>query len=345
MNILKLFTPAVDAGVHLLQRRVVDVGDDHVEAVVDRAVAVRLGVPLVQSGQQRGALGLHREVDDRGGAAPRRGAGAGLERVRPRTCRRTASPCACARRCRRAARTCRSRRSYSVAAVPGAGRARRRRAAAAMRLAVTSTSAATEPRRRSNDRCRRLISDAHHGLTAGRAAVGVRPAVAVERPQVADLGQQAHVQVADDHLVLGVGGGVADQLAARVDEVGLAVEVVVAQRLHADPVDRADEVLVRHRRRRLLEPPQVLRQAAAGRRRVEHDPRAGQARAPASPRGSAARSRCRRRSGPPRCRTPGSRGCRAGSRTSPRSPSPAGCGSCGACPGNVPSASITAAVL
>ena len=70
-----------DAGLHLLQRGVVDVGDDHVEAVVDGAVAVRLLVPLVQRGQQRGALGLDREVHDRGGAAPGRGPGAGLEGV------------------------------------------------------------------------------------------------------------------------------------------------------------------------------------------------------------------------------------------------------------------------
>ena len=71
-----------DAGLHLLERGVVDVGDDHVEAVVDRAVAVRLRVPLVQRGQQRGALGLDREVDDRGGAAPGGGPGPGLEGVR-----------------------------------------------------------------------------------------------------------------------------------------------------------------------------------------------------------------------------------------------------------------------
>jgi hypothetical protein len=71
----------LDAGLHLLERAVVDVRHDHVEAVVHRAVAVRLAVPLVQGGQQRGPLGLHREVDDRGGAAPGRRGGAGGERV------------------------------------------------------------------------------------------------------------------------------------------------------------------------------------------------------------------------------------------------------------------------
>src|SRR5580693_9391645 len=108
----------------------------------------------------------------------------------------------------------------------------------------------------------------------------VGAAVAVELPQVADLGELLHVQVAHQDLVLVVGGGVAHQLAARVGEVGLAVEVVVAERLDADPVDRADEVLVGHRGGGLLEPPQVLGQAPAGGRRVEHDPRAGQAERP-----------------------------------------------------------------
>src|SRR5579862_3592865 len=48
----------------------------------------------------------------------------------------------------------------------------------------------------------------------------VRAAVAVELPQVADLGQLRHVQVADHDLVLVVGGGLAHELAARVGEVG-----------------------------------------------------------------------------------------------------------------------------
>src|SRR5579859_3059283 len=83
----------------------------------------------------------------------------------------------------------------------------------------------------------------------------VRAAVAVELPQVPDLGQLVHVEVADHYLVGVVRSRVAHDLAARVDEVGLAVEVVVAQVLDADPVDRADEVLVGHRGRGLLEPP------------------------------------------------------------------------------------------
>ena len=108
------------------------------------------------------------------------------------------------------------------------------------------------------------------------------PAVTVELPLVPDLSQQVHVEVADEDFLLAVGGRAADDLPARIREVGLAVEVVVAERLDADPVDGADEVLVGHGGRRLLQLPQILRQPPAGRRRVENDLRSGQAeRAPA----------------------------------------------------------------
>src|SRR6266508_1802394 len=112
---------------------------------------------------------------------------------------------------------------------------------------------------------------------SGQGVVRVGPPVAVEGPQVAYLRELVYVEVAYHDLFLGVGGRLADQLAARVHEVRLAVEVVVAQRFHADPVDRADVVLVGDRGRRLLQLPQVLGQAAAGGRRVEHDLRPGQA--------------------------------------------------------------------
>ena len=80
-----------------------------------------------------------------------------------------------------------------------------------------------------------------------QVAVGVGPAVAVEGPAVADLGEQVEVEVADDQLGIVVVADVADELALRVDEVRRAVEVVVAERLDADAVDGADEVLVGHR--------------------------------------------------------------------------------------------------
>src|SRR5215207_3997583 len=67
------------------------------------------------------------------------------------------------------------------------------------------------------------------------------------------------------------GRGIPDDLALGVGEVGRAVEVVVAEVLDAHPVDGADEVLVRHRGRRLLQSPEIVGQPAAGGRRVEDD--------------------------------------------------------------------------
>ena len=58
------------------------VGDDHVEGIVDGGPALGLGVPVVERGDGRRAAGLNGEIDNAGGAAEGRGAGAGLERVR-----------------------------------------------------------------------------------------------------------------------------------------------------------------------------------------------------------------------------------------------------------------------
>ena len=67
---------------HRLQGRVVDAADDLVEAVVDRAVAVGLLVPRGESVVHVLARSLHREVDDRRGAAEGGRDRAGLEGVR-----------------------------------------------------------------------------------------------------------------------------------------------------------------------------------------------------------------------------------------------------------------------
>src|SRR5690606_32241909 len=110
----------------------------------------------------------------------------------------------------------------------------------------------------------------------GEVVVRVGAPVPVELPPVAHHAQQVHVEVAHDQLLLVVVAGVADERALGVDEVRRAVEVVVAQVLDTHAVDRADVVLVGHRRRRLLEPPQVIGEPAARRARVEHDLRAVQ---------------------------------------------------------------------
>jgi hypothetical protein len=71
---------------------------------------------------------------------------------------------------------------------------------------------------------------------------------------------------------------IADELAARVGEVALAVEVVVAVfGFDTDAVDRADVVPVGDRVADLLDPPQVFGQTPRRRTRDEDDLRAVQA--------------------------------------------------------------------
>ena len=62
-----------DQCVHLLENRVVDLANDHVEAVVDMSLALGLGVPLIEALAKRLAVALDREVDDRRSPAPGRG--------------------------------------------------------------------------------------------------------------------------------------------------------------------------------------------------------------------------------------------------------------------------------
>ena len=71
----------VDEVGHRLQGVLVDTADDLVEAVVDGAVAVGLGVPVGEAVLHVLAGALHGEVDDRRHASPCRGDRAGLERV------------------------------------------------------------------------------------------------------------------------------------------------------------------------------------------------------------------------------------------------------------------------
>src|SRR5277367_4995973 len=78
---------------------------------------------------------------------------------------------------------------------------------------------------------------------ADQVGVRVRPAVAVERPLVAHDLDEVQVQVPDDDLAGVPRTRLADQPPLGADEVRGPVEVVVAEFLDADPVDRADVVL------------------------------------------------------------------------------------------------------
>src|SRR5688500_3959018 len=121
--------------------------------------------------------------------------------------------------------------------------------------------------RRVSSRTRGVNSDgsarrSRIGLRSDEIVVGVRASVAEELPRLAHLLDLVQIEVADDELLLVRVADVADELAARIDEVGLPVEVVVAQRLDAYPVDGAHEIAVGQGVRDLLDAPQVLAQAA-----------------------------------------------------------------------------------
>src|SRR5687768_11191373 len=93
------------------------------------------------------------------------------------------------------------------------------------------------------------------GLRSDEIVVGVRASVAEELPRLAHLLDLVEIEVADDELLLVRVADVADELAARIDEVGLPIEVVIAQRLDPDPVDGAHEVPVGQRMADLLHAP------------------------------------------------------------------------------------------
>ena len=103
----------------------------------------------------------------------------------------------------------------------------------------------------------------HRWSGSDERVVHVGTPVPIESPHLANLVDLVHVQVPDDDFLVGVGGRLADELAPWVHEVRRAVEVVVSVWLLADPVDRPDEVLVGHGRSRLLEIPQIHREASA----------------------------------------------------------------------------------
>src|ERR1035437_10331511 len=96
-----------------------------------------------------------------------------------------------------------------------------------------------------------------------KLVVGLGSAVSVKGPCPPDVVDHSEVEIAHHYRLVDIGGNLAYELAAGVDEIRLPVELVGAQRLHTDAVDRSDEVLVRDRRCRLLEAPQVLRKSPA----------------------------------------------------------------------------------
>src|SRR5262249_24771597 len=109
--------------------------------------------------------------------------------------------------------------------------------------------------------------------------VRLGPAIAVELPEVTDLADHVEVEVADDDVV-GVAGGGGQDLAARVAEVALPVELADAPRIFpAGTVDGPHEIAVGDGVCGLFQLPKVFRQTGDGRRGVEDDFGACQAQA------------------------------------------------------------------
>src|SRR3954447_7384118 len=117
-------------------------------------------------------------------------------------------------------------------------------------------------------------------LPLDQLVVGVGPAVPVESPPVTHQLDLVEVEIAYDELRLVGVADIADELTLRVDEVALPIEVVVAERLDPDTVDRADVVHVGDGGGGLLDAPDVLAEAAVRGRGVEHDLGAVQAERP-----------------------------------------------------------------
>ena len=84
-------------------------------------------------------------------------------------------------------------------------------------------------------------------LRSDEVLVCVGSPVAEELPGVADFHDPVEIEVANDQLLVVGRPDLADELAARVDEVALAVEVVVTEGFDADPVDGPDVVAVGER--------------------------------------------------------------------------------------------------
>src|SRR5262249_12089245 len=107
------------------------------------------------------------------------------------------------------------------------------------------------------------------------------PPIAKELPHVPHFANHVKIHVSHYDVVLCPLCARRDELPARVDEITLPVKLTDPPRLFpARPVDRADEILIRHRMRRLLDLPHALRDPRHGRRRIEDNLRPVEPQAP-----------------------------------------------------------------
>ena len=71
----------IDHGVHVFESSFAEIGDDHVEAVIDGGFLIGLFPPGIERVAHLGALGLDGEIDESGGASEGGDFGAGFEIV------------------------------------------------------------------------------------------------------------------------------------------------------------------------------------------------------------------------------------------------------------------------
>src|SRR5207253_7664717 len=95
-------------------------------------------------------------------------------------------------------------------------------------------------------------------LIGDQLAIAVRPPVAEELPGVAHFANQIEIQIGDDDRVF-VAGRLSDDLAARIAEVTLTIELTdVPGHLVTDAINRADKVTVGDGVRRLFQLPKIF---------------------------------------------------------------------------------------
>src|SRR6202041_585407 len=110
--------------------------------------------------------------------------------------------------------------------------------------------------------------------------VTLRSAVTIELPRRPDILDFVEIKIRHNQLVL-VATALRHDLSARIAEITLAVKFADAPGFFcSDSIDRRDEILIGHCVRRLLQFPQVLRQAGNCRGRIENDLRSVQTQYP-----------------------------------------------------------------
>src|ERR1700722_19645031 len=103
----------------------------------------------------------------------------------------------------------------------------------------------------------------------GQRAIGLGTAVAEELPEIAHLAHHVPIHLGGDQLVL-VRARLGDDLAARIDEIGGAIETADAPGLlGADTVDGADIAAIRRGGGGLFELPEILTQPRDRRRGID----------------------------------------------------------------------------